>query len=172
MASKDRFAKLKVYKYTPGGMALPFILLFAGLGTYVITQSRADTVSYVNFYNSSNVLPAAGVYPATDSINAGGSQNINQVSSGSKLTYAGSNKLKYKTICYYVRVSDDLGGEISAKVEFVGKGNSKTITLAKSDNYQSVCVKSGGKSQKSYNIYNSSGPNGPDVLVYQAITSS
>lgn len=172
MASKDRFAKLKVYKYTPGGMALPFVLLFAGLGTYVITQSRADSVSYAGFYNSSNVLPSAGVYPATDSVNASGSQNVNQVSAGSKLTYAGSTKSKFKSICYYVRLAEDLGGETSAKIEFVGKGSFKTVTLAKSNAYQSICVKSSNKTQKSYNIYNTSGPNGPDVLVYQAITSS
>ncbi len=172
MANKDRFAKLKVFKYTPGGMALPFVLLFAGLGTYVFTQSKADTISYAGFYNSSSVIPAAGVLPSTDPINGGGSQNVSQVSTGSKLTFAGANKAKYKTICYYVRVSSDISSDTSAKIEFVGKGNSKTVTLDASDKYQSICVKSARQTQKTYNIYNASGANGPDVLVYQAITAS
>ena len=169
MASKDRFAKLKVFKYTPGGMALPFILLFAGLGTYVITQSRADSITYSNFYNANNVAPSAGIYPANDAVNALGSQNVSQLSSGGKLTYNGGSKVKYRSICYYVRVPENITGDTSAKIEFVGKGNSKTLNLAVSDDYQAICVKSGHKSQKSYNIYNISGP---DVLVYQAITSS
>ena len=94
------------------------------------------------------------------------------MSAGSKLTYAGSTKPKYNPICYYVRLADDISAETSAKVEFVGKGNTKTVTLAKSNAYQAICVKSANKSQKAYNIYNASGPNGPDVLVYQAITSN
>jgi len=172
MANKDRFGKLKVYKYTPGGMALPFILLFAGLGTYVVAQSRADSVSYTNFYTLTNVVPSAGIYPATDSIKAAGSQNVSQLTAGSKLTYSGGSKLKFKTICYYVRVSDGIQGDATAKVEFVGQGNSKTVNLKVSDDYQGICVKSGHKTQKSYNIYNMSAPTGPDILVYQAITSN
>lgn len=172
MANKDRFAKLKVYKYTPGGMALSFILLFAGIGTYVITQSKADTISSTNFYSSTSVSPSAGVFPTNDSINKVGSQNVTQVSSGSKLIYTAANKQKFKTICYYVRVAGDLSGGTTAKVEFVGQGNSKTVNLQASQDYQSICVKSGHKSQKPYNIYNEPVVNGPDLFVYQAITSS
>lgn len=171
MASKDRFSKLKVYKYTRGGMALCFVLLFAGVGTYLLTQSKAANVNYANFFNSNSVSPTAGVYPAGDSIYAGGSQNVTQVTSGSKLKYSNANKVKYRSICYYFRISNSLGADNTAKVEFVGQGNTRIVNLDASDDYQSVCVKSGHKNQKPYNVYNMSS-NGPDVLVYQAITSS
>lgn len=172
MASKDRFSKLKVYKYTPGGMALSFILLFAGIGTYVLTQSQADTTSYANFYGQSNALVETGVSGVTDSVNSAGTQSVSQVSSGSKLTYIGMGKSKFRTVCYYVRAVSGPGTGKTAKVEFVGQGSSKVFNFAVSDNYQSFCVKSGHKTQKSHNVYNASGPNGPDVNVYQAITSS
>lgn len=172
MADRDRFSKLKVYKYTPSGMAFLFVLLFAGVGGYVISQSKAGTMSYAKFYDQGSVVAETGVSQISDSVNSAGTQTVNQVSTGSKLIYASVNQSKYKSICYYVRAVSGPGTGKTATVEFVGQGNSKTVSFPVSDSYQSYCIKSSHKSQKSYSLYNNSGPNGPDVNVYLAITSS
>ena len=170
MTNKDRFSKLKVYKYTPGGMILSFIIIFAGIGTYVVSQSRADNITYSSFYSSINAETAPNVTQITDSVGPAGLQPVNQIAPGGKLTYNSSESLDYESICYYLRAASPNSVGV-AKVEIVGQGKTKQIDLGVSDKYGSYCVDSGSDAQKPYNVYNNSGPAGPSVLVYQAITS-
>ncbi len=170
MANKDRFSKLKVYKYTPGGLVLSFIIIFAGIGTYVVSQSKANNVTSSEFYNSVNADSSPNVTQITDSVGPAGLQTVNQITPGGKLTYNNPENSDYSSICYYLR-STSPNKKDSATVEIVGKGNSKEIEIAVGDKYSSYCVESSTDTQKSYNVNNASGPTGPNVLVYQAITT-
>lgn len=168
MTNKDRFSKLKVYKYTPGGMVLSFIIIFAGIGTYVVSQSKANNVTSTEFYSSINVETSPNVTLTTDSVGPAGIQSVNQISPEGKLSYANLDNREYSSICYYLRANSP-NLDDKAQVEIVSLGNSRQIEVPVSKNYSSYCVDSGSNQQKSYNVYNQSGPTGPSVLVYQAV---
>lgn len=169
MASPKSISKLKLFRYSPTGSLLPFLIVFAGIGAYVLTSSHAATVSYVNFLNSGSAAQTAGVSTVTDNLLQIGAQSVSQVAPGGQLDYLTGGKVAYGSICYYARAVNPKGVGTTAKVEFVGQGSSKTVSLPVANDYQSVCVNSGHGALKAYNVYNLSPADGPNVLIYQAV---
>lgn len=146
-----------------------FVAAFAAIGIYLLAQSRAATITYVNFLNAQSAATSAGVSKVTDSISYVGTQTVSQVGAGSKLTYVLGGKALPQKYCYFIRAFNYKGTIYTASVELVGTYNAVTFTVPVSANYNQYCVGTGTAAQKYYNVANKSPLGGPSILIYQTV---
>ncbi len=175
-------------------MPLLVVAVIVLIGIRVLTGSHADNVTPTanlsvsntastsmssTILNYSNVLldsSSAGLQNIPYNIDNIGSQTVVQVAPSQKLSFGTGGKVIIKNICYYFKVAATDPTNTTAIVQFVAYNNTVTKTLT--DNtaqtgLDMVCVNESTTSTKSftYNIYNKSASNGPNVLLYQAISN-
>ncbi len=149
-----------------------FVLLFAGIGSYLLMQSHAATVPYSQFLTYTNAAQTTGVGTSTDYVNQIGTQTVSQVAAGGQLTYVVGGKVAIKSMCYFLRAVNPKGVGNTATVELTNQYKSIVISLPIAAEYQEYCVgtaKNG--SLKPYNVYNKSAQDGPQVLIYQTVVN-
>lgn len=148
-----------------------FLVGFTILGK-ILFISNAATVNYTAINNYTFAMAAPGVSSVQAQVNFIGSQTVNQLAPGAKLTYSQGVKSP-KNVCYYVQVLPLKGGGTTATVDFTSPTRVMTVNLTydpnNTGNFQVVCVGTGLKSNPGYNIYNRSPASGPALLVYQEV---
>src|SRR5581483_5140554 len=86
------------------GLPLVTIAAFAAVGSYFLLRSHAATLSYTQFLTYTSAAQTAGVTTVVSQVESLGSQTVNQVAPGGKLTYLVGGKVAIKSECYYIQV--------------------------------------------------------------------
>ncbi len=163
---------MKKPKFLDAKLVIIFVLLFAGIGSYLLMQSHAATVPYSQFLTYTNAAQTSGVSTATDYVNQVGTQTVSQVAAGGQLTYVVGGKTAIKSMCYFLRAVNPKGVGTTATVELTNQYKSTVISLPVAGDYQELCVGSAKSGTlKPYNVYNKSAQDGPQVLVYQTVVN-
>lgn len=151
------------------------VFIFAVIGIYFLNGSNAATPPYFQILNYQNAEQNSAVSTPQMQIDSIGAQTVSKVDPGVQLSYLVGGKVAVKNQCYYFQLQTVPGGGTTAKIEFTGQGSSSTVNITydptSATKLRRVCVPSGTKALKSYNVYNKSDANGPSVLMYQDVVT-
>mgnify|MGYP003328816676 FL=1 len=151
------------------------IFIFAVIGIYFLSGSKAATPPYFQILNYQNAEQNGAVTNPQVQIDSIGAQTVSKVDPGVQLSYLVGGKVAVKNQCYYFQLQTVPGGGTTATIEFTGQGSSSTVNVtydpSSAAKLRRVCVPSGTQALKSYNVFNKSAANGPSVLMYQDVVT-